>query len=71
MSHGYYSIGRDIEAIDLIESLGFGYNMGNVIKYIVRHGRKPGVESVDDLKKSRWYLDREIARLDADGPEAT
>lgn len=36
---------------------------GNAMKYIWRAGLKG--DAVTDLKKARWYLDREIARLEA------
>ena len=39
----------------------FNFCLGNAIKYIWRHSEKNGLE---DLKKARWYLDREIARLE-------
>lgn len=52
------------EPIDLIEASGFGYgfNRGNVIKYVSRAGEKG--EELSDLKKALWYLQREIARLE-------
>ena len=49
-----------IECIDVTEH--FPFCLGNVIKYVWRHQQKGGVE---DLKKARWYLDREIARQEA------
>jgi hypothetical protein len=36
-----------------------GFVLGNVIKYVWRADMKNGIE---DLKKARWYLDREIER---------
>jgi hypothetical protein len=45
----------------IIEDFGLGFRTGNVIKYILRHGQKAGLE---DLKKARWYLDREIQALE-------
>jgi hypothetical protein len=52
-----------IEAIDVIEAFGLGFHLGNAVKYILRAGRKhPGV--LEDLKKARWYLDREISALE-------
>ncbi len=45
----------------IIERFALGFRLGNVVKYILRHGEKAGVE---DLKKARWYLDREIAALE-------
>ncbi len=49
-----------IEVIDAIEAWELGFHLGNVIKYVVRAGRKGN--KLDDLKKARWYLDREIRR---------
>lgn len=43
----------------IIEEFDLGFCLGNVIKYILRHREKAGLE---DLRKARWYLDREIAR---------
>ena len=51
-----------LEAIDVIEAFDLGFSLGNAVKYILRAGRKPGADSVEDLKKGAWYLSREIAR---------
>lgn len=51
-----------IETIDYIESKGLGYHLGNVVKYVSRCGHKSGTDPLKDLRKARWYLDREIAR---------
>jgi hypothetical protein len=48
-----------LEAIDVIEAFGLGFCLGNTAKYILRAGRKG--DAVEDLKKARWYLDREIS----------
>ena len=55
----HYNAGG-IEAIDVIEAWGLGFCLGNVVKYIARAGRKPGATPLQDLKKSQWYLSREI-----------
>ncbi len=47
-----------VECIDITEH--FGFNLGNAIKYIWRAGLKT-TSPVEDLKKARWYLDRQIA----------
>ena len=57
----HYNMGK-YEAIDVIEDWGLGFNLGNVIKYISRAGHKDDI--VQDLKKSLWYLEREIQRLE-------
>jgi hypothetical protein len=54
------------EAIRVIEAWQLGFCLGNTVKYISRAGKKPGIAAVIDLKKARWYLDREIAYLESD-----
>jgi len=48
-----------IECIEITEHMNFC--VGNAIKYLWRAGLKG--EQVEDLRKARWYIDREIARL--------
>ncbi len=48
-----------VECIEITEHMNF--NVGNAIKYLWRAGLKG--EQVEDLRKARWYIDREIARL--------
>lgn len=45
-----------IEAIQVTEH--FNFCMGNALKYIWRADYKGS--ALEDLKKARWYLDREI-----------
>lgn len=52
------------EAIKVIEAWGLGFCLGNTVKYISRAGRKDDI--VQDLKKAAWYLQREIANLEAE-----
>ena len=56
-----------IETIDYIEAKGFNYNLGNVCKYISRAGHKG--DTIEDLKKAAWYLNREISRLEKEAAE--
>lgn len=53
--------GNTIECITITEKMGFCD--GNAVKYIWR--RKMKGKPLEDLKKARWYIDREIARLGA------
>lgn len=55
---------QGIECMDYIESHKFNYARGNVIKYVTRAGLKDESKEIEDLKKARWYLDREISRLE-------
>lgn len=50
-----------MQAIDVIEAFGLGFHLGNVVKYVLRAGKKG--EAVECLSKARWYLDREIERV--------
>ena len=52
-----------IECIDVTAHMNFC--LGNAVKYIWRAGLKGN--PVEDLEKAKWYLDREIARLEAPG----
>lgn len=52
-----------IEVIDAIEAWGLNFRLANVIKYVARSDHKNN--KLEDLKKARWYLDREISKLAA------
>ena len=57
----YTSHPSGIECITITEHLNF--NMGNAIKYVFRADYKG--KPMEDLKKARWYIDREITRREA------
>lgn len=56
-----------IESIDVIEAKSqewpgpTGFNIGNALKYLMRHRDKG--KPVEDLEKARWYITRELERL--------
>ena len=52
----------DVEPIDAIEAWSLGFSLGNAVKYIARHNHKG--TALQDLRKARWYLEREIERLE-------
>jgi hypothetical protein len=54
----YTSHPSGIECIVIVEHMGFC--LGNVVKYAWRADLKG--EGLEDLKKARWYLDREISK---------
>ena len=54
-----------IEVFDVIEAFDLNFNLGNVIKYICRAGRKT-FDPIPDLRKACTYLEREIERLESD-----
>lgn len=47
-----------VECIQITEHMSFC--LGNAVKYIWRADLKSN--AIEDLKKARWYLDREIDR---------
>jgi hypothetical protein len=57
----YNSHPSGVECIEIIEHLSF--NVGNAIKYFWRAGLKPGEETIEDLKKGLWYINREIMKV--------
>jgi hypothetical protein len=54
----HYS-GKGLTAMQIIEAFNLNFALGNVIKYALRAGRKPGEEELQDLDKALWYLQRE------------
>lgn len=58
----HYGGDTTYEAIKVIEAWGLGFHLGNTVKYISRNGKKGNM--IEDLKKARWYLDREIKQLE-------
>ena len=64
----HYNTGG-IEAIDVIEAWDLNFNLGSVVKYISRAGKKPSGsldkdhKQLEDLKKALWYMNREVERL--------
>lgn len=65
---GHYQSDTDkIEVIDVIEAFKLNFNLGNVIKYVLRAGKKGEnvqMEMLKDLSKALWYLNREVDLYD-------
>lgn len=57
----YYK-SKGIETIDVIEAFDLNFNLGNVIKYVLRAGKKQGEEKEKDLNKALFYLKREAGK---------
>ena len=66
VNHPAHDTSGKIEVIDFIEDKELNFNLGNVVKYVSRCGRKKSsgksmdAKALEDLKKARWYIDREI-----------
>lgn len=61
--HDYYCNGG-VEAIEFIDTHNLNFNLGNVVQYVSKAGRKDGEDTLTALKKAQWYLKREIHRLE-------
>ena len=57
----YTSHPSGVECIQVTEHMNFC--VGNAVKYLWRAGLKGDV--LEDLKKARWYIDREIKRIES------
>ena len=55
----YNSHPSGVECIEITEHMNFC--LGNAMKYIWRASLKG--KEVEDLRKARWYIDREISRI--------
>lgn len=52
-----------IQPIDLINAQNLNFNLGNVVKYVSRAGKKQGENVLSDLEKAKNYIDFEIERV--------
>jgi transcriptional regulator with XRE-family HTH domain len=59
VNHPLHYRAGGVETIDFIEAKDLNYRLGNVVKYVSRAGKKES-DPLEDLKKARWYLEREI-----------
>jgi hypothetical protein len=55
-----------VECIDVVEHMPF--NVGNAVKYLWRAGQKG--DALEDLKKARWYIEREISKREKELADA-
>jgi hypothetical protein len=62
----HYQFGENgqYEAIKVIEAWDLGFALGNTVKYISRAGKKNPEKEIEDLKKSLWYLQHHIEKLE-------
>jgi hypothetical protein len=63
VNHPKHYGGKDniYEAIKVIEAWDLSFNLGNVIKYVSRAGKKDDL--IQELEKAQFYLNREINNL--------
>lgn len=68
VNHPQHYGGEDnpYEVVKIAEATGLDKDayLFNVLKYIVRSGKKNDNPPVQDLKKALWYLDRRIQTME-------
>ena len=58
----HYDNGQDYDVIDICKDYELNFNRGNVVKYVVRAGKKQ--DELKDLRKALDYIKREITYLE-------
>ena len=53
----------NMSVIDIIDEYDLNFNKGNIIKYILRSGKKSKDTEIQDLQKAMRYCQMEIERL--------
>ena len=51
----------------IIEDFKLDFLDGQVVKYLLRAGNKPGEPELQDHKKAKWYLDRKVKNMEEAG----
>ena len=59
----HYQLGK-IQTWDFIIDQDLDFVLGNVVKYVVRAGTKPGESRMDDLLKAQAYINKAIESTD-------
>lgn len=59
----HYKTKSGLESINVIEEFELNFNIGTAVAYLLRAGKKPGQPKEQDIKKSIWYLERELKNL--------
>ena len=52
-----------IQPIQLINAQNLNFNLGNVVKYVCRAGKKKDENVLSDLEKAKNYINYEIERV--------
>jgi len=57
----HYKNNKDYDVIDICFDFNLSFTRGNIIKYVVRAGKKD--DELLDLLKAKDYIEREIGHL--------
>jgi len=60
ISPNHYIGKAGLEVRDVIAAFELGFNLGNVVKYVLRAGKKNPEKRREDLQKARKYIDFEL-----------
>lgn len=63
----HYKTKSGLEATQVVEAFELEFHEGVAVQYILRAKNKE--DRLMDLRKARWYLDRKIKMLEAEGVE--
>lgn len=59
----YNTVNKLYEPYKIINALDLGFNLGNVLKYVFRAGKKDQSKHIEDLQKAKDYIDYEIEKV--------
>ena len=59
----YYTAPNGMEVLDFTNAFNLNFNLGNVVKYIVRAGHKEGEDAIEAINKANMYLMQELLRV--------
>ena len=57
----HYKNNKDYDVIDICKDYNLNFNRGNILKYVIRAGKKD--DELLDLMKAQNYIEREIEYL--------
>jgi translation initiation factor 2B subunit (eIF-2B alpha/beta/delta family) len=59
----YYGKDNPFEPIKIIDYYDLNFSLGNVVKYVLRAGKKDGESKLKDLTKALDYIQHEIDKI--------
>lgn len=62
LSPSYYNK-ENMSVSDIVDEYELNFNKGNIIKYVLRSGKKQADTEIQDLQKAMRYCQMEIERL--------
>lgn len=66
VNHPAHYKSKGFEVIDVIEAYDLDFCLGNVVKYVLRAGKKSADTKLQDLEKAEFYIKRAIQSCETD-----